>query len=119
LIIELPIDPAELPACLTETECKVVTLVLEGRSNQEIADARGARYRTVANQLASIYKKLGIASRTELVATLSGSAEVAGLEATTGDTVAGADLARVSPLASAHVIPSGSYRFPKAARTSE
>ncbi len=34
---------------------------------------------------------------------------VAGLEATTGDTIAGADLARVSPLASAHVIPSGTY----------
>jgi len=74
LIIELPADPAELPACLTATEREVVTLVLEGRSNREIAEARGASYRTVANQLASIYKKLGVASRTELVAALSGSA---------------------------------------------
>ena len=38
---------------------------------------------------------------------------VAGLEATTGEAVAAADLARVSPLASAHVIPSGTYRFPR------
>jgi len=44
---------------------------------------------------------------------------VAGLEATTGEAVAAADLARVSPLASAHVIPSGTYRFPKAARSLE
>ena len=44
---------------------------------------------------------------------------VAGLEATTGEAVAAADLARVSPLANAHVIPSGTYRFPKAARSLE
>ncbi len=41
---------------------------------------------------------------------------VDGLEGTTGDAVQLADLARVSPLASAHVIPSGTYRFPKGAR---
>ena len=41
---------------------------------------------------------------------------VEGLEATTGKAVDHADLARISPLASAHVIPSGTYRFPKAAR---
>lgn len=73
LMIELPVDPAWLPTCLTEAEREVVMLVLEGRSNQEIADARGARYRTVANQLAAIYKKLGVVSRTELIATLSGT----------------------------------------------
>lgn len=49
----------------------VVTLVLEGLSNEEIARSRGARYRTVANQLAGIYKKLGVASRTELIAMIS------------------------------------------------
>jgi hypothetical protein len=36
---------------------------------------------------------------------------VRGLESR-GDAVARADLARVSPLAHAHVIPSGTYRFP-------
>lgn len=41
---------------------------------------------------------------------------VEGLEGTTGDAVPLADLARVSPLASAHVIPSGTYRFPKGSR---
>jgi hypothetical protein len=38
---------------------------------------------------------------------------IAGLEATTGDTVAIADLARVSPLVSAHVIPSGTIDSPR------
>jgi DNA-binding CsgD family transcriptional regulator len=76
LVIELPVDHAELPTCLTATERDVITLVLEGQSNQEIAEARGASYRTVANQLASIYKKLGVASRTELVARLSSAETV-------------------------------------------
>ena len=44
---------------------------------------------------------------------------VAGLEATTGEVVAADDFARVSPLATAHVIPSGTYRFPNAARSLE
>lgn len=35
---------------------------------------------------------------------------VAGLEATTGEVVAAADLARVSPLVSAHVIPRSGMR---------
>jgi len=38
---------------------------------------------------------------------------VGALEGTAGRKVAHEDLARVSPLASAHVIPSGSYRFPR------
>lgn len=71
LLIELPFESAELPSCLTKVEREVVCLLLEGGSNQEIADARGACYRTVANQLAAIYKKLGVGSRTELVAKLS------------------------------------------------
>ncbi len=59
LIIDLPCEPDDLPACLTEAERAVVTLVLEGRSNQEIADARRTSYRTIANQLGAIYKKTG------------------------------------------------------------
>jgi TnpA family transposase len=41
---------------------------------------------------------------------------VEGLEGSTGDAVHLADLARVSPLASAYVIPSGTYRFSKGSR---
>lgn len=73
LVIDLPLDRAELPECLTEAERDVVTLLLEGRSNQEIATMRGRSYRTIANQLAAIYRKLGVASRTELIAALDAS----------------------------------------------
>jgi hypothetical protein len=38
---------------------------------------------------------------------------VAALEGTTGRKVVNEELAKVSPLASAHAIPSGSYRFPR------
>jgi DNA-binding CsgD family transcriptional regulator len=72
LWIELPATPASLPDTLTPAEREVVELVLAGSSNQQIADARGASYRTVANQLASIFKKVGVSSRVELVAKLSG-----------------------------------------------
>jgi DNA-binding NarL/FixJ family response regulator len=45
-----------------------VQLVLEGKSNAEIAHARGKSVRTVANRVASIVRKLGIGSRSELFA---------------------------------------------------
>lgn len=70
LVIDIPVEPTELPACLTDAEREVVTLLLEGRSNHEIATMRGCSYRTIANQLASIYRKLGVTSRTELIARL-------------------------------------------------
>lgn len=70
LVIDLPLARTELPECLTDAERDVVELLLEGRTNQEIADLRGRSYRTIANQLAAIYRKLGVASRTELIASL-------------------------------------------------
>jgi DNA-binding CsgD family transcriptional regulator len=70
LVIDIPAQCAELPTGLTEAEREIVTLLLEGRSNQEIATLRGRSYRTVANQLAAIYRKLSVASRAELIASL-------------------------------------------------
>jgi DNA-binding CsgD family transcriptional regulator len=58
-------------ASLTEAEAAVLDLVRAGLSNAEIAARRGRSYRTIANQLASIYTKLGVASRFELLARLS------------------------------------------------
>ncbi len=49
----------------------MVLAVLAGKSNADIARARDTSTRTVANQLASIYGKLGISSRHELVALTS------------------------------------------------
>ncbi|MBI5489161.1 MAG: helix-turn-helix transcriptional regulator [Deltaproteobacteria bacterium] len=53
---------------LTAMERVVAGAVVAGRSNREIAEARGTSVHTVANQLAAVYRKLGIGSRAELVA---------------------------------------------------
>lgn len=59
-----------LPDTLTPSERSVVELLLQGATNAQIADARKSRARTVANQVGSIYRKLGVNSRAELLARL-------------------------------------------------
>src|SRR5260221_10104077 len=59
---------------LSKGERAVVGLAVFGLSNQEIARQRGSSPRTVANQLASAYRKLGVGSRAELLARLQGEA---------------------------------------------
>jgi DNA-binding NarL/FixJ family response regulator len=56
-------------AQLTETECQVALAVARGRSNAEIARDHEVSVRTIANQVAAIFKKLGVGSRSELAAT--------------------------------------------------
>lgn len=57
-----------LPASLTPAEREVVSLLLTGASNAAIAKARRVSVRTIANQVASVLKKLKVDSRTELIA---------------------------------------------------
>jgi DNA-binding CsgD family transcriptional regulator len=66
-LFDWPVVPPSLPG-LSAAEASVAALALEGRSNAEIARARGSAERTVANQLAAAYRKLGIGSRLELYA---------------------------------------------------
>ena len=70
LLIELDADVG----CdrLTASERVIATLVLSGHTAAEIAARRGRSYRTIANQLAAIYRKFVVNSRAELVAHLSG-----------------------------------------------
>jgi DNA-binding NarL/FixJ family response regulator len=51
---------------LTPRERSVVTLLLDGRTNAEIALALGITTRTVEAHLARLFERLGIGSRTEL-----------------------------------------------------
>jgi DNA-binding NarL/FixJ family response regulator len=51
---------------LTPAEAEVAALALDGLSNADIAARRRSSCRTVANQMSSIFRKLGIASRGEL-----------------------------------------------------
>ncbi len=53
---------------LTPAEREVARSYAAGKSCAEVAAERGTSPHTVANQLGSIYSKLGVAGRTELVA---------------------------------------------------
>src|SRR5262245_10305959 len=56
----------ELPEALSPAEREVVVCALRGASNREIAELRGVSPNTIANQLRSVYAKLGIRSRRAL-----------------------------------------------------
>ncbi len=51
---------------LTPRERSVVTLLLDGRTNDEIASVLGVTTRTVEAHLARLFERLGASSRTEL-----------------------------------------------------
>src|SRR5262249_241331 len=55
---------------LTSAERQVMEQALAGLSNHAIAQLRGSSRRTVANQLASVYRKLQVNSRSELAVLL-------------------------------------------------
>jgi DNA-binding CsgD family transcriptional regulator len=63
-----PQEHLECAAVLTPAEREVVELVLRGKSNREVAEARGTSVRTVANQLAVAFRKLGVSGRLQLYA---------------------------------------------------
>lgn len=70
LVMSYEVPDWEFPPGLTVTEQAVLRAMLNGASQQEIAKARGVSYRTVANQIASAYGKLGVGSRAEVAALL-------------------------------------------------
>lgn len=52
-----------LPGGLTEREAEVLRLVVDGRTNREIAAALYLSEKTVARHLSNIFSKLGVTSR--------------------------------------------------------
>ena len=60
--------PAGAAAPLTAAECEIATALLSGRRYAEIAAERGTSRHTVAKQVSLLLRKLGVASRFELVA---------------------------------------------------
>jgi DNA-binding CsgD family transcriptional regulator len=70
-VLALADAPPRIPKNLTGAEREVAALVFDGLSNLEIAGSRDTSPRTVANQLSSIYRKLGVSSRRELVRLLA------------------------------------------------
>ena len=75
LVATYPLAEAAALELLSGAERNVALLACAGLKNRDIAKRRGSAERTVANQLASIFRKLGVASRAELAVLLS-SAEI-------------------------------------------
>jgi DNA-binding NarL/FixJ family response regulator len=65
LLLAFPAERGDLSG-LTSAEQEVASELLQGRSYLEIARQRGTTSGTVANQVRSIFKKLGVRSRSEL-----------------------------------------------------
>jgi DNA-binding CsgD family transcriptional regulator len=51
----------------SSAEAEVLICILQGHTNAAIAGLRGTSPRTVANQVASIFRKVGVSSRLELM----------------------------------------------------
>ena len=66
-VLEIALRELEPPAGLSSAEQAVVSGVIQGKSNAEIAADRGTSIRTVANQLRSVYGKLKISGRAQLL----------------------------------------------------
>ncbi len=65
-ILSIPL-PSDSEVALSPAESEVAFLIACGRTNAEIAVLRRSAVRTVANQVASLFRKLGVRSRLELV----------------------------------------------------
>jgi DNA-binding NarL/FixJ family response regulator len=70
LVVSTPIG-REPPAGLTPAQLGVARAIARGASNAEIARERGTSVKTVANQVASIFARLGVRSRLQVAAALS------------------------------------------------
>ena len=61
-------ERGEAERSLSSAERDIAMRIVAGESNGEIARSRSTSPRTIANQIVSIYRKLGIRSRRELAA---------------------------------------------------
>jgi DNA-binding CsgD family transcriptional regulator len=72
-VVSFPFTEVAPDVELTPALRAVLRLVMAGKSNGEIASERGTSYRTVANQVRSLFIAFGVNSRGELVAKLARS----------------------------------------------
>jgi len=86
--VRLRSERLELPlrGKLTHSELSVVAMVIEGNSHAQIAERRQTSVRTVANQIASVYRKLRVSSRMGLLCYLVARLEADVMRATSGGT---------------------------------
>lgn len=72
LIGTYPLLPADQVVNLTDAERAVLTALLAGSTNRDIAQRRNCSEHTVANQVQAIFRKVGVHSRSELAVRLHG-----------------------------------------------
>lgn len=65
-VLSIPSLVESLPEALTAAEREVARMLLEGKSNRDVARVRGTSVRTIANQVGSIFRKLRVSGRVEL-----------------------------------------------------
>lgn len=63
-----PVPDSKATAVLSDRECEVLALVVEGFTNRRIGEELGIARNTVKNHLRSIYAKLNVDNRTEAAA---------------------------------------------------
>lgn len=71
-IVSIPGLPESWPDEMTDAEREVAAGVLRGWSAQEIADERDVTVSTIENQLRTLYQKLRVADRAQLIRRLLG-----------------------------------------------
>ena len=71
VVASLPAADPALCDELTDAETQITRAILEGLSDAEIASRRGTSKSTVRNQIASIFEKMDVESRFELVARIA------------------------------------------------
>ncbi|MEM7433856.1 MAG: helix-turn-helix transcriptional regulator [Myxococcota bacterium] len=71
LVLSVPLPTLRYPEGTTVAEQEIIDLVLQGLTAKEIAEVRGASLRTVTTQLGAIFRKAGVNSQPELIATLT------------------------------------------------
>jgi DNA-binding CsgD family transcriptional regulator len=72
-VLSHPLDEPASLAGLTQAEQQVAADVVDGLSNEQIARRRGTASSTVAKQIASVFRKLGVGSRRQLTAMMKGA----------------------------------------------
>ena len=72
-MLSVALPDAELRCRLSKAELTVAHALIQGKSHAEICAERGTSPRTIANQLSSIYRKLGVSGRREFLTVILSS----------------------------------------------
>lgn len=66
-IVSVPRLEDAVAHSVTRTELKIVKLVVEGMTHQQMAQEHGSSPRTVANHISSVFHRIGVSGRSELL----------------------------------------------------